>query len=252
MLRRFNYTNRKRIGRDDVEIVVRQEGGSFSFDADLSLLTEYGFAKECSVFVEAYRQTIWKRFDFGKIGAIQAPDDRLLDRFGTPDGIHFRVKIADPSNRYKLVAEADGIPLRAPEGTTAPTESLLRIVPADLQSEVFRVSYDENGPLLEISKHAGEKSAIAKDPAFASLAYPAIFRDILVRILLIDEHDDLENGESWQTQWLKFALRLPGVVAPPQQDDEDEVRDWIDAAAAAFARQANVMTKFAKHWESQA
>jgi hypothetical protein len=33
---------------------------------------------DAKVFVEAYRQTNWMRFDFGTIGAVQAPGDLLL------------------------------------------------------------------------------------------------------------------------------------------------------------------------------
>jgi len=252
MLRRFNYTNRKRISREDIDVVVAQNGTGLAFDAELSLLTTYDFNKDCKVFVEAYRQTIWTRFDFGRVGAIEAPEDRSLERFGTSDGIHFRIKIADPTNNHKLVAEADGIPLRSPEEKTTPSESLLRIIPSDLETEVFRTSYDEDGPILEISKKAGEKSAIAKDPAFASLVYPAVLKDILTRILLIEEHNDLDNKDAWQSQWLLFATGLPGVVAPPQSGDEDELGEWIVDAVSAFAHRSSAMIKFAKHWEAQA
>lgn len=251
MLRRFNYTNRKRISRDDVSVVLRQTDEHLEFDADLSLLTTYDFQKECRVFVEAYRQTIWSRFDFGILGALESPPDRSLARFGTADGIHFRVKIADPLSHHRLVAEADGIPLKAADGSTIPTESLLRIIQVPLDAEIFRVSYDEDGPILEISKNAGEKSAIAKDPAFSSLVYPVVFKDILVRILLTEGHNDLDDTEAWQTQWLLFATKLSGVVAPPQTEDVEELDGWIAGAVSAFARLTDVVSKFAKHWEGQ-
>jgi len=251
MLRRFNYTNRKRINRDDVSVVLRRTQEDIQFDADLSLLTTYEFQRDCRVFVEAYRQTIWSRFDFGVLGALESPSDRSLARFGTPDGIHFRVKIADPLSHHRLVAEADGIPLRAADDSTLPAESLLRIIQAPLQTEIFRVSYDEDGPVLEINKSAGEKAAIAKDPAFSSLVYPIVFKDILVRILLVEEYNDLENIEAWQTQWLLFATGLAGVVAPPQTGDVDELDEWITSAVTAFAGTTNAASKFAKHWEGQ-
>lgn len=251
MLRRFNYTDRKRISREDVSIAV-QMGSQTVFDADLSLLATYGFDPRCRLFVEAYRQTIWMRFDFGMIGAIEPPPDRSLGRFGTLDGIQFRVKVTDASNGQRLVAEADGIPLREADGSPASVESLLRIVPASLEGRVFRLSYDDQGPILEINREAGDKAEIARDAAFAALVYPAVFSDILVRILHVGSHDDVENTDKWQSQWLKFASRLSNVPSLPDDlDDEDLVDDWIRDAVSAFGKSTDVMTKFASYWEEQ-
>lgn len=250
MLRRFNYTDRKRIKRDDVSIVMRQ-GPVLAFDADLSLLTTYGFDARCCIFVEAYRQTVWMRFDFGLVGAIEAPPSRSLSRFGVADGIQFRVKVTDPNSNHRLIAEADGIPLREADGSTVPTESLLRIVQSPLETEVFRLSYDERGPILEISENAGEKTEVAKDPAFAALVYPAVFKEILTRITLIDEHEDMESADFWQSQWLKFAIGLENVTPPPRSDEPDDLEDWIRDAVAAFAKSTDALAKFARHWGDQ-
>lgn len=250
MLRRFNYTDRKRIRRDDVSIVTRTAAGP-AFDADLSLLTTYDFDRQCCVYVEAYRKTTWMRFNFGLVGAIAPPPDRSLGRFGVADGVQFRVKVTDPSSNHRLVAEADGIPLREADGSTVPTESLLRIVPAPLDAEVYRLEYDAQGPILEISRNAGDKSEIAKDPAFASLVYPAVFKDILTRILLVEEHDDMENLGLWQSLWLKFAGELRNVGPRPALDADDELEEWIRDAVTSFARSTDVLAKFARHWEAQ-
>ena len=246
MLRRFNYTDRRRIKREDVSIAT-QVGPGLGFDADLSLLTTYGFDPRCRVFVEAYRQTVWERFNFGLVGAIEAPRDRSLARFGSLDGIQFRAKVTDPNNSHRLVAEADGIPLRELDGSTVPTQSLLRIIPGSMEAEVFRLSYDAQGPLLEISRIAGEKTEVAKDPAFAALVYPAIFKEILIRIILVEEHDDTENANLWQSQWLKFATGLANVPTLPALDQEDDVEDWIRDAVSALAKSTEAMAKFARH-----
>lgn len=251
MLRRFNYTNRKRIAREDVSVVLRKIDSEVSFDADLSLLTTYGFEKKCRVFVEAYRQTIWTRYDFGIVGAIQPPGDCSLARFGTPEGIHFRIKVTDPSSYHRLVAEADGLQLREADSRSVPTESLLRIISAPIESAIFRLTYDDDGPVLEISKDAGEKTEIAKDPAFSALVYPSVLKEILTRILLVDKHDDVDNLDLWQSQWLRFAMGLHGVGAVPEVTDQDDVEDWIADAISSFAKQTHVPQKFAKYREGQ-
>ena len=70
MIRRFNYTDRLRIRRSDVRIVLRDENGKLEFDADLRALADYDLPPDSLVFIEAYRQTNWMRFPFGQLGAI--------------------------------------------------------------------------------------------------------------------------------------------------------------------------------------
>ena len=53
MIRRFNYTDRLRIRRSDVRIVLREEDGKLEFDADLRALADYDLPPDSLVFVEA-------------------------------------------------------------------------------------------------------------------------------------------------------------------------------------------------------
>ena len=89
MIRRLNYTGRIRIRRKDIRIKVRDEGGKLEFDADLARLADYSLPPESLVFVEAYRQTSWMRFPFGRVGAIESPSQRRLDGFELPEGFSF-------------------------------------------------------------------------------------------------------------------------------------------------------------------
>ena len=93
MIRRFNYTDRLRIRRSDVRIVLREEDGKLEFDADLRALADYDLPPDSLVFIEAYRQTNWMRFPFGQLGAILPGANRVLSQFDSPDGIQFRVKV---------------------------------------------------------------------------------------------------------------------------------------------------------------
>src|SRR5437016_2570906 len=96
---RLNYTGRKRLNRKDVQILLLEpSGGPLSFEAKLKL-AEYKFPADALVFVEAYRQTQWMRFTFGKVGAVVPPVDRRLTEFDSPDGILFRVRVTSSSDR---------------------------------------------------------------------------------------------------------------------------------------------------------
>jgi hypothetical protein len=249
MIRRFNYTERIRILRKDVSIKLREENGKLFFVADLSALAEYDLPPESHVFVEAYRQTNWMRFGFGQVGAITPDKHRDLSQFETPEGILFRVKVTPVGDIHTLLAEADRIPLAHPELKEGERTPLLPVKPQKLGEEIFRLDFSDDRPLLLINSDAGNYVTIGRSPEFMSLVYPNVFREILIRILLVDEHDDAANPEDWRSQWIKFASFQPGLGELPEADDVDGRNDWIEKAVSAFAKQLQARIKFAEFWK---
>jgi hypothetical protein len=103
--------------------------------------------------------------------------------------------------------------------------------------------------MLLINKAAGDKDAIVRSPLFMSIVYPAALREILNRIVLVEEYDDPDDdGESWQARWLKFATALPCVGPVPPKEDGDR-EQWIDDAVAAFAKQQAMLDRFIVGWQ---
>lgn len=249
MIRRFNYTNRIRIRRRDVRITLRETDGRFYFDADLSALSSYGLPPKSLVFVEAYRQTSWMRFDFGCIGALQQPPNRNLTEFDSPEGILFRVKVTPAGDIHTLLAEADRIPLVRPEEKETAKQPLLPVKPQKLGDEVFRLDFSEDHPLLLINSDLGDYRAIGMHPAFAALVYPSVLREVLVRVLVVDKHDDDASPDDWRSQWIRFAMLLPGLGDLPEPDDVDSRYDWIEKAVAAFAKKIQARLKFEEFWK---
>ena len=84
---------------------------------------------------------------------------------------------------------------------------------------------------------------------FQSLVYPAALREILNRIVRIEEHTDTEDPDDWRSRWLRFAADLPGVGEAPAQEDLDRWDDWIEIAVAAFARRFQTMQQFTAFWQ---
>lgn len=249
MIRRFNYTDRIRILRKDIRITLREENGKFVFDADLSALLDYELPADSFVFVEAYRQTNWMRFDFGQVGAITPVKQRDLSQFETPDGLLFRVKVTPNGDTHTLLAEADRIPLTGPEQDEGERTPLLPVKGQKLGEEIYRLDFSGDRPLLLINSDAGNYTNIGRSPAFMSLVYPIVYREILNRILLIDEHDDDVNLDDWRSQWVKFAKLYPGLGELPEPKDCDGRSDWIDKAVAAFATKLQTRAKFAEFWK---
>lgn len=221
-----------------------------AFEADLSQLRDYDLPGESLVFVEAYRQTSWMRFPFGRVGAITPPVNRVLTQFDSPEGVRFRVKVIPASDSHKLLAEADSIPLYLPEQTDAEKETLLPVKPAELDGEVFRLDFSGGSPILLINRNAGAYSDIGRSPTFVALVYPSIFRQILTILLLIERHYDDTSDDDWRSRWLRFATSLPGSVELPSEGASDEnVSEWIDDTVAAFARSVGVLTRFGEFWK---
>lgn len=249
MLRRLNYTNRARIRRSDVRIAVDSSNG-LAFSADLSALREYDLPMDSLVFVEAYRQTNWMRFPFGRVGALESPADRRLRQFESPEGILFRVKVTPAGDVHTLLAEADRIPLVLSEVDDGMRESLLPVRSAVLDGELYRLDLSGLQPVLEISKVAGLHSEIARSPAFVALVYPAVLREILVRITLVDGHFDSDSLDDWQSRWLRFVAQIPGGRLPPKATaGESEIVDWINDAVEAFARRIRALERFSEFWK---
>jgi len=251
MIRRFNYTDRIRIQRSDVRIILKESDGRLEFDADLKSLTKYDLPLDSFVFVEAYRQTNWMRFDFGQVGAIAPAKDRLLTQFDSPDGIKFRVKVTPHGDVHTLLAEADQIPLTHPEQSEGERTPLLPVKPQKLGEEIYRLDFSGIRPLLLINSEAGHHSDIARSPAFVSLVYPAVFREILIRILLIDKHDDDSDSEDWRSQWIRFAMLNPGIGDLPDVEEAEKRSDWIDQAVKAFAKCLQTRSKFSEFWKEE-
>jgi hypothetical protein len=246
VIRRYNYTGRKTISR--LAANMRIEDGPLRFSAGLAL-EDYGLPAAAKVFVEAYRQTNWMRFDFGTVGAVNAPGDLCLSEFDTPEGILFRVRVTETTNpEGRLLAEADRIsPVHVGETGEESREPLLPIKPADLGEEVFRVDFSDR-PILLVNNQFGDWRALARSPLFVCLALPQALREILTRILRVEAHFETDDPEDWRARWLRFGGALPGSSESPEEEEKDKIDDWINDTVAAFARVHNMKARFNSYW----
>jgi hypothetical protein len=248
VIRRYNYTGRKKINRSDAQVFINDD--PLRFQAAIQL-ADYGLPAAARVFVEAYRQTNWMRFEFGSVGAIEAPGDCRLTEFDTREGMLFRVKVtasADPEGR--LLAEADQIsPNHRAETGEESRDPLLPIKPEDLGDEVFRVDYADGPPILKVNNRFGDWRALVRHPSFVCFALPQAFREILARILWVEEYYDTDDESAWQARWLRFASVIPGSSEPPENKEEKErFDDWINEAVRAFARMHGLKERFNVFW----
>jgi len=248
-IRTLNYTNRKRIRREDARITVRDKEGRTSFDATLNL-DEYQLPSDARVFIEAYRQTQYMRFDFGVASAIIVPANRTLRSFDSAEGVLFRVKVVTKIDPHGLLlAEADQIRPRRSTDEDQNRIPLLPVVPSDsMGDEIWRLEFDDQQTLLLLNSSLGDWRAVARDPVFISLVYPSVFRTVLWRIVHIEKHQDTEDPDDWRSRWLLFAVSLPGVSDPPGDNEGNHLDDWIDTAVGAFCRCHSVLAMYDRYW----
>lgn len=256
MPRRLNYTNRKRINRDDVSIRLHRNGHGLAFDAKLRL-ADYKLdtiSPPPHVYVEAYRgaSALWKRFDFGRYGTDKAPDDCSLDEFGVPEGILFRVKVSAAGDDAlgRLLADADAIRPRLPDEQDAHGQPLIESMPSNaIGDEPWRLDFSDQMPRLLINDRVPMGwQEFARDPRHRCLFAPAVMRQILTRILIVEQDiGEEDNPDDWRQRWLRFAARVTGSTEPmevydPADANLQRVEEAIDDAVEAFTARAGLFT----------
>ncbi|MCK6584498.1 MAG: hypothetical protein L6Q49_15495, partial [Anaerolineales bacterium] len=178
--------------------------------------------------------------------------DRYLKLFNTPTGIKFRVKVTAPGKIHKLLAEADAIPLIAPEEENYSNAPLLEVMPSqELGDEIYRVDFSEGTPVLLINSEMGSYKLIGRSPAFLSLALPAVFREILTKILVIDKMADDNDMEDWHCRWIRFVKLLPGTDEIANVDDVEKCLDWIQDTVGMFAKKQKLGMQFKEFWRDE-
>lgn len=251
MIRKFNYTGRRKIPRSNVSIELRTlEDGVFSFEASLSLI-ELHLPREAEVTVEAYRGTSLMRFTFGTVGDLIAPANKVLERL-PPGGIPlFRVKAVLDG---RIIALADRIVPRIDASESKDRLCLLPVEFIELDDLVWRLDMSDSQPILQVnSSIEGIRETVRSDSIFFALVYPEIVRQVLRHILVTENYGDEEGDpDDWQSNWIRFAQELPEVSQLPARNlvtFEQDKEYWIDEAVRAFCRKWSVKERFSGNSE---
>jgi hypothetical protein len=258
-IRRFNYTERKKVDRSDVTISVQRRDGSLHFDARFDL-SGYQLDEDGEVIVEAIKGLERLRFPWGTVSRPTPAVSRELRGFSSDDGLSFRLIVCRGVSRPDagmILAEACNVRPELAIGDSAGGRSLLPVlVEPSLGQQLWRIQHLPSGPILQINAELGGKGWCAT-PEFRSAVLPSCVREVLVYILLVDmpEWPAMRPDEqSWQSLWLWFVCELPGVPAIPEnRDSYENVLEWLDAATGAFARHIEAMQRWreARNEESE-
>lgn len=250
MIRRFNYTGRKRILREQVMITVDGTKKPATFTAALSLESHH-FNPDAAVIIEAYRGSsgLWMAFDWGRVVAMRAPAVGILSDFDSIDGLLFRVRVVAVHEPHKILGEADQVPFTKAGEAPSLKRPLIETRPENLGDVMWRINFDSASPELLINEAVGNWKAVPQDPIFRALVYPALLREILTRFLVIEKWSADSDNDDWRAQWLTFARKL----APGHGDllnAEIEKQEFIDDAVSSLAAKIHARDLFIEEFNS--
>ena len=237
-VRRLNYTGRKRIERQriDIEILGMDDGGVPSFTAAMDL-DGLDLPPDARLIIEAKRERTSRRFEWGTVGNPYPPASCSLA--GMPSNPGFRVMVVASDGTSRLLALADNIPPKREDANGG--ESLLWLEEADLGQEVWRMDFGESGdnPKMLVNKNIpGISAAVRQDEAFRALVIPEALRAVLAHALIVEEYDFEDDQGIW-SNWMGFARQFYAEEFPsPSVDSGGETAAkaaWIERAVEAFA-----------------
>jgi hypothetical protein len=246
MLKKINYTGRRKILKNEATFSIHKEENNVSFDVNFKLDTT-DIPDHASLYVEAYYQETRQRFSFGRIDEQKPPKDRLLNEINLSGNTLFRILIVDEESAHgKLLAS--GEQFRVWEDDKNNSQSLIAVEVKDLGSEVWKIEFDDCGePELCIDRKIPDAiNRISDDIFFQSLILPAAFREILTWYFWQGD----EFGGEKRERWMEFAEVYGGKI-PKHLEDQESIVKWVDEVVMAFSSQFKLCEKFVEKLEDK-
>ncbi|WOJ92927.1 hypothetical protein R0135_14190 [Congregibacter variabilis] len=228
-MKRFNYTGRKKILREDIKI--RLQGGFCDkpvVDVAISF-ADYDFPSESSVFLEPQRKTRFMRIALGAAAVSVRRNGVQLSEFDDAEGLDFRVKVVDEAQGLLLGVAENIKPYNKDDQLDDNQLSILPVSSSDLSSYgvLWRVEYSDQKAVLQVERELGSRDQVVRSLMFRGFILPAAMHQILAKILSEDWDEDLSEPEELSTRWLLFARQIGAGLPDKGSEDHEE---WIDSA----------------------
>jgi hypothetical protein len=256
MIKRVNFTGRRRVPRERIMIEVF-DGDPRTFDAAIDL-SDFDAPKDAQVVLEATcagSNTI-PRFEWGTVGTPKPSTNRqLVGLHG--HNIFFSLKIIDRTEQVgRILGLAEVIrPIKGGEKTATGRRGILPVESADLGHEPWRLDFRSEDVYLMVNEKIPDlKDRVRFDPQVYSLIYPPVVRSILQRALQEPVEED-DSSDHWATLWRQFGQTLHAEkTKAPVEESEEEQEEWISEVVDSFCRDHSLVENFAKraaeaNWE---
>jgi hypothetical protein len=251
--KRIKFLSRKKILQKDIRVKLEVNGPSKRFTASAHL-ESYDFPSEARICIEAKQLLETLRFELGTIAQPRPPSLIDVSRL-RGDRVTFNLLVLDPRSSRKL-GSAETI---RPNVESGAMEDSIPLLPVDaslrLDPLLWRIDYvdtDEEGhsdaPVLMFDCNAAQGSAslFVQDPAVRAMILPAAMREVLTRLLLVDNNTYDPSSRSWRNSWLRFAARLAGDDPPEPESPNfnEEAFEWIALATSKHAKEATFLETY--------
>jgi len=248
-MKRFNFTGRKKILREDIVIRLRGEFHERPV-VDVSVdLADYQLSPESTVFLEGQSKTRFSRKELGRVSPSVRRNAISLEQFDDAEGLSFRVKVVD-KRRGLLEAIAENVkPHDKDNKPDQNHKSILPVSSADLSSygALWRINYDDQNATLQVEQELGSKDQVVRSLLFRGFILPAAMRQILAKIVYGDWDPELSDPDELSTRWLLFARQL-GAGVPDENTDDHE--GWLDDAVRLISGQISVRNQIIEEFDS--
>lgn len=246
MIRRINFTNRKRIPRDRVRVELTA-GQPRRLTATLEL-DGLSLSGSSAIYLEAMcaGSPAIERFACGDVAHPSPPRDQPLGEI-EGENVFFTLKVVDRAEHLgRIEGIAENIRPERSGKEPAPRKSILPIEPRDLGEQLWELEFrQENVFLIVNSRVPGFIDRVHADPLVYSLMYPAIVREILSRAFR-EASPASEEDERWPSYWLRFGRSLHSEnIDPATIEDEEEQQEWIAEVSGAFCKRHRLAESFA-------
>lgn len=244
MIRRYNYTGRKKVlaSRVTIEESITNSVKSFCVKSDLSGL---GFPDNAKIYIEPYFKSSFLRFDFGTVARMTHPSCTDIDELPKTDNVRYRIKIVDTSSNHGMILGFADIQGSLSQQGFAGRQSILPVDFRDLGKRIWTLDFDVNGPVLVVNvllDNAREK--VKTDNTFFCLVYPEVIKRIAIEI--VDKDFDANDLVGWKADWLRFYKEVLHQTFLPDIEDAQSIEDWASEMSEAFARKYKVIERYGK------
>jgi hypothetical protein len=237
LIRKFNYTGRKKINRESISLGLLGNGPERRFTC-LVKLDDYKFPPKARVFVEAYYATEVKRFDFQTADNPKEPSDTTLKEFSSFPVIYFRLLVVDDHSGRQLILGAADKLSTYPSGK----RPLLPLQIINSMKQEWKIIFVNDRPVVALNGNIiGALERIKTDPQLRYSILPAALREVLMQFVFVEEvDDDPDEDDDWY-DWRKFCfdIAVPAAGVTLEKSDPSfsgsNVRDWIDEVVERFS-----------------
>jgi hypothetical protein len=249
MRRTFNYTGRKAIPPECIDASLTSMTGAPSLDVEFDFTLAphiMDLPRSSRVYVDAWHDMSFMRFDHGVLGNPRPPESTLLTDLDTWTSVSFKVRIVEAG---ELLASSKTMTRTSVEPESRTTQKLIHHLVEDLGERpwLLRVSETMDTPFLVFNEKWWEACKASGMPLYEdrvamAVVMPSVMQGMLDWLLIEQrwDHHLLHMERTWKGGWIQFARQLVKTVPPrPSESDDSEhledVREWINEVVEVFS-----------------